>query len=247
MKHLLHAELIKLRTTRTFYALAGVAIGFAVLFVTLGAILTEPTPDSVLTDVFEVDASSIFITILAIVGITGEWRHRTITSSLLAMPDRIRFLAAKTIAFAAAGTLLSLAISAVVALIGYSILELRDQVTPEAGELLDQVGRNALVAALTGAVGVGFGSLIRNQPTAIVGILIFGLVVDPALAWLVPDVERYSPFGALPSAVQGYQPDEVAMDEVDFLGFGPALALLCGWIALLYAAGAALLVRRDVE
>ena len=49
--------------------------------------------------------------ILAIVGITGEWRHRTITSSLLAAPDRIRFLAAKTLAFAAAGAVLSLSIS----------------------------------------------------------------------------------------------------------------------------------------
>ena len=56
--------------------------------------------------------------ILAIVGITGEWRHRTITSSLLAAPDRIRFLAAKTLAFAAAGVLLSLAISISIAIVG---------------------------------------------------------------------------------------------------------------------------------
>ena len=53
-----------------------------------------------LVDVFTSDTSSLFILILAIVGITGEWRHRTITSSLLAAPDRVRFLAAKTLAFA---------------------------------------------------------------------------------------------------------------------------------------------------
>ncbi|MDP9188204.1 MAG: hypothetical protein M3O25_03030, partial [Actinomycetota bacterium] len=118
MRRLLHAELIKLRTTRTFYALAGVAIGLSVLIVILAASLTEPTKESVLYDVFQVDVSSFFIMILAIVGITGEWRHRTITSSLLAAPARVRFLAAKTLAFAAAGALLSVAISLAISIIG---------------------------------------------------------------------------------------------------------------------------------
>ena len=86
MRALLRSELIKLRTTRTFYALAGVTIGLAIVFVTLSAILNEPTEETVINDVFLSDPSSLFILILAIVGITGEWRHRTITSSLLAAP-----------------------------------------------------------------------------------------------------------------------------------------------------------------
>ncbi len=118
----------------------------------LVASLTEPTEDSVLTDVFRNDTSSLFIMILAIVGITGEWRHRTITSSLLAAPDRIRFLAAKTLAFAAAGALLSIAISISIGIIGYAILEFRDLPTPELGELIEQFARNAGVAALLGRV-----------------------------------------------------------------------------------------------
>ena len=104
MKPLLRAELIKLRTTRTFYALAGVSVGLSLLVTVLTASIGETTQDSVLNDVFQNDSSTLFITILAIVGITGEWRHRTITSSLLAAPDRIRFLAAKTLAFSAAGS-----------------------------------------------------------------------------------------------------------------------------------------------
>src|SRR5688500_3638246 len=126
MSRLLHAELIKLRTTRTFYALAGVAIGISLLITVLIASTSEPTRDEVLTDVFTNDASSLFIMILAIVGITGEWRHRTITSSLLAAPDRLRFLAAKLLAFAAAGLLLSLAISLATGVAGAAILEARD-------------------------------------------------------------------------------------------------------------------------
>ena len=103
MTALLRAELLKLRTTRTFLALTGGRGGNSLLIAVLVSLLTEPTEESVLTDVFTTDTSGLFILVLAIVGITGEWRHRTITSSLLAAPDRLRFLAAKTLAFAAAG------------------------------------------------------------------------------------------------------------------------------------------------
>jgi ABC-2 type transport system permease protein len=247
MTRLLRAELIKVRTTRTFYALAGAAVGLSVLIVTLSAALSDPTPDSVISDVFQSDLSSLFILILAIVGITGEWRHRTITSSLLAAPDRIKFLAAKTLAFAAAGALLSVAISIAIGIVGYAVLELRDQVTPDIGDLLDLFAHNILVAALLGGIGVGLGSLIRNQPTAIVAVLIFSFVVDQSLAQLAPGVERFSPLGALPNAVGGYDPDAVGMGKVDFLAFGPALALMLVWIGGLYATGAALLRARDVE
>ena len=138
MSRLLQAELIKLRTTRTFYALAGVAIGISLLITVLIATTSEPTRDEVLTDVFTNDASSLFIMILAIVGITGEWRHRTITSSLLAAPDRLRFLAAKLLAFAAAGLLLSLAISLATGMVGATILEARDLPLPGFGEWIGQ-------------------------------------------------------------------------------------------------------------
>ena len=247
MSRLLRAELIKLRTTRTFYALAGTAIGISLVITILVASLEEPTEDSVATDVFQNDASTLFIMILAIVGITGEWRHRTITSSLLAAPDRTRFLAAKTLAFAAAGALLSIAISISIGIVGYAILEARNQVTPELGDIVEQFARNAGVAALLGAFGVGVGSLVRNQPTAIVAILILAFVVEPLLGNLAPAVDRYSPVGALPSAIQGLNPDDVGTPDVDFLAVIPAIAVMLAWIGALFAAGAVLLRTRDVE
>ena len=111
MSALLRAELLKLRTTRTFIALTAVAVATSVLLIVLVSVLTEPSEEDVLVDVFTADTSSLFILLLAVIGISGEWRHRTITSSLLAAPDRLRFLAAKTVAFAAAGVVMSLLIS----------------------------------------------------------------------------------------------------------------------------------------
>jgi ABC-2 type transport system permease protein len=247
VRPLLEAELIKLRTTRTFIALSAVAIGISLLLTILTASIGHPTKDSVLDDVFQNDASTLFIMILAIVGITGEWRHRTITGSLLAAPNRTRFLAAKTFAFAAAGALLSLAISISVAIVGYAILEARGLPTPDFADLLELIARNAGAAALLGAFGVGIGSLVRNQPVAIVGILIAAFVVDPVIAQFAPKVETFSPTGALPSAIQGVSPDDVGMEKVDFLAAVPAVAVMLVWIGALFGAGATLLVKRDVE
>jgi ABC-2 type transport system permease protein len=246
MSRLLRAELIKLRTTRTFYALAGVAIGLSMLLTVLIAILEEPTQDSVLTDVFTNDLSSIFIMILAIVGITGEWRHRTITSSLLAAPDRFRFLVAKMLAFAAAGMVLSVAISIATAVVGYTILELRDLPTPELGEWVEQVGRTALVAALLGAFGLALGSLIRNQPTAIVAVLILGFVIEPTVVALLPEIGGYTT-GALTTAIQGIDPEDTGFSEADVPSAGVAFAAMLVWIGIPFIGGAALLRSRDVE
>lgn len=242
MRNLLAAELIKVRTTRTFFALAGVAIATSLLLAVLVASLTEPTQDSVLSDVFASDTSSIFILVLAIVGITGEWRHRTITSTLLAAPDRLRFLLAKTIAFAVAGALLSIAIAVAIAVLGLAILSARGLPTPPAGDIVSLAARNAVVAAVLGAFGVGVGALVRNQPVAIVGIFVVALIVEPLLLGLAPSVGRFGPIIALPNGFT-----DVSTDNEDFFSPLPALGLMIVWVAALFAAGAALLARRDLN
>jgi len=247
MTALLHAELIKLRTTRTFLALAGVAVGTSLLLALLVSLLTQPTEDSVLNDVFTSDTTGLFILILAVVGISGEWRHRTITSSLLAAPDRLRFLAAKTVAFAVAGLALSLAISIAVAIAGFAILTARDLPTPDLGELATQIGRNAVVAMLLGALGVCLGALVRNQVVAIVGVLIVVLVIEPLLITLEPEVGRFMPF-TLTNAVAGIPEEDSGVgDGMDLPSPGLAAVAMLTWIGGFYAAGATLLRRRDLD
>jgi ABC-2 type transport system permease protein len=245
MTALLQAELIKLRTTRTFLALTGVALATSLLIVTLVTLLEESTQEEVLADVFTADTSVLFIVMLAIVGITGEWRHRTITSSLLAAPDRLRFLAAKTLAFGAAGLLLSLVISILIAIVAMIILSARDLPTPDVGDVALQVLRNAEAAALLGAFGVAIGSLVRNQPVAIVGVLVLWLVIEPTLLSLVPDVGRFSPFSALTAGIQDIPGEEIGT-EAKLLSPVLSLLALLAWIGAMFAAGYALLQRRDL-
>ncbi len=238
MTALLRAELIKLRTTRTFIALTAVALGTSLLIAVLVSVLSEPTEDSVLTDVFTADTSGLFIVILAIVGITGEWRHRTITSSLLAAPNRLRFLVAKTLAFAAAGLVLSLLISITIAIVGMIILSARDLPTPGLGELIGQIIRNAEVAALLGAFGLALGTLVRNQPVAIVGVLVLGLRDRADRDRAGPGRGRFTPFSALPAAIQQIPASDVGSDELDLLSPGLAVLAELAWIGVFFAAGA---------
>ena len=247
MNALLRAELIKLRTTRTFVTIAVVAIATSVLIAALVALLTEPTEDSVLYDVFASDTSSFFILLLAVIGISGEWRHRTITSSLLAAPDRQRFLAAKTIAFAMAGMVLSLLIAATVAVAGVAILSFRGLPLPEIGELAGQAGRNALLAAMLGAFGVAIGGIVRNQVVAVVTLLVAMFLVEPIVLTLAPGVGRFGPLGALSVAAAGIPAEDAGLGDVRLVGAGFAVLLLLAWIAVAFVTAATLLQRRDLE
>jgi ABC-2 type transport system permease protein len=247
MTALLHAELLKLRTTRTFVALVGVTLFTSLLIVVLLCLLTEPPAATVLTDVFTADTSSLFILVLAVVGITGEWRHRTIAGALLAAPDRVRFLAAKTLAFAAAGLVLSLATSITVAVVASVLLSARDLPLPALWEIAVQIARNALVAALLGALGVAAGALVRNQVAAIVGVLVLSFAIEPAVLALAPAVGRWGPWVALPGSVQDVPPEELGLGGGTPVGAGVAVLAMLAWIAALWAPAAALLRRRDVH
>ena len=247
MKQLLSAELIKLRTTRTFVAIAGLAVGTSLLLTALVALLTEPSEAEVLSQVYMSDTSALFILVLAVVGISGEWRHRTIASSLLAAPARTRFLAAKTLAFAAAGLVMSLLVSLGVTALGTVLLAARDLPLPELGELLDMIARSAVVAALLGALGVAVGALVRNQLVAVAALLVLAFAVEPAVIALAPEVGRFGPIGALPPALVDIPEAQIGLEGVDLVAPAAALGLMLVWIGALFALAAALLGRRDLE
>ncbi|MDX6682639.1 MAG: type transport system permease protein, partial [Solirubrobacteraceae bacterium] len=172
MRALLAAELLKLRTTRTFVALVGVALGLSLLLLVLTTLLQDRFQEKDLRLLFAGDFTGLFILLLGVMGIAGEWRHRTITSSVLAAPDRLRLLAAKLISYAVAGAALSLIVTVTIMAVGTIILSLRDKPTLDVVPLLDVLWRNLVGAAYLGAIGVCIGALLRNQVAALVGVLV---------------------------------------------------------------------------
>ncbi|MBA3262094.1 MAG: hypothetical protein H0T69_06440 [Thermoleophilaceae bacterium] len=127
------------------------------------------------------------------------------------------------------------------------ILSSRDLPTPELGELAGQILRNAESAALLGAFGLALGTLIRNQPVAIVGVLVLWLVVEPALLALAPDVGRFAPFSALSAGIQDIPSEDIEAENADLLSPGLAALAMLAWIGAVFTAGAVLLRRRDLN
>ena len=112
MTALLRAELLKLRTTRTFIALVGSAVVLSLVVVVLTGLLTKRFDEESTRTLFSFDFTGLFILLLGVIGMAGEWRHRTITGTVLAAPNRLRLLTAKMLSYAAAGALLSLIVTA---------------------------------------------------------------------------------------------------------------------------------------
>lgn len=243
MSALLRAELLKLRTTRTFVTLVAVALVLSLLLVGLSTILTDSFTEQAVRELFTADFSSLFILLLGVVGMAGEWRHRTITSSVLAAPARVRLLAAKLLSYAVAGTVLSLIVTVALMALGTVVLSIRDQTTLDAADLADVLWRNLVVAALLGAFGVCVGGIVRNQVVAIVGLLILAFALEPALFALAPDVGRFGPTFGAPNGIIRINPFE---EEGAVLAPGIALLVMIGWVGLGFAVTATLLRRRDL-
>jgi ABC-2 type transport system permease protein len=242
VKPLLSAELLKLRTTRTFVTLVSVTVVLSLIVVGLTAILTDDFTEESVREMFTFDFSALFILLLGVTGMAGEWRHRTITSSVLAAPDRVRLLVAKLISYAVAGTVLSLIVTVALMALGTVILSLRDVTTLGLADLADVLWRNLLVAALLGAFGVCIGGIVRNQIVAIVGILIFAFALEPALLNLALEVGKFGPTTGAPSGIIGINP----VDNGELLSPVVALLVMLGWVGLGFAITATLLRRRDL-
>ena len=243
MKPLLQAELLKLRTTRTFVTIVSATLALSLIVVGLSAILGDTFTEQDVRELFTADFSSLFILLLGVTGMAGEWRHKTITSSVLAAPARVRLLAAKVISYAVAGTVLSLIVTVALMALGTVILSIRGETTLGLADLADVLWRNLVIAALLGAFGVCVGGLVRNQMVAIVGLLILAFALEPALFSLAPDVGRFGPTFGAPNGIIGVNPFD---DRGDVLDPAVALLVMIGWVGLGFGVTAVLLQRRDL-
>jgi hypothetical protein len=93
-------------------------------------------------------------------------------------------------------------------------------------------------AAISGALGIGFGALVRSQTGAIVTALIWLFVGEPLLG--IAGVEKYGPGHAIASVV------EAGNQGSGFLGFGAGLAVALAYVVVAGALGTDALKRADI-
>ena len=183
---LVRAELLKLVTTRLLLWLGLMILALEVLVISLHvsqdslSSLAEPRTQR---DVISIAGSAALIAlIVGVVSAAGEYGHGTISHTFLVAPVRERVVAAKLVAGAVAGAALAVFAGVVAGVLAALLLSARSVPVQlgSAGVMRPLLGTVA-AAAITGALGVGFGCLLRRQTAAIIVIFVWLIVAEPLL------------------------------------------------------------------
>jgi ABC-2 type transport system permease protein len=248
MTRLVHSELLKLRTTRTARVLLTLAAAGTAALVAIVLLLAgrpgQPAlgPDALrLLVLVPAQPLTLAALVLGVLGMAGELRHGTATSTFLVTPKRGRVVTAKLAAAAVTGLAMAAASSAAVLAVGLPWLRAKgiEVAIADAG-VAARVAGLAVAVALYAVLGTGLGALLRNQVAAVVvGLLWWTQGVERVLTGILhqPGLERWLPKGAASAlTAPGVGTLPTWAGALVFAAYGLGLALL----------GGRLVARRDL-
>ena len=245
---LLRSELRKVTSTRMVLGLTLALVGYTALNAAAlvffsgqqGAPpLTEP---SVARAVYaSAGAGSVIVLVLGILGMTTEYRHMTITSTLLATPRRGRVMVAKSAVFAVVGVIEGVIACVVGIGLAALLLPLKDHAPVDGSTIAAIAGGTLLAFAIYGILGISVGALIRNQIAAIIAALVWVLLVEALVVALLPNVGKWLPGGAVSAILQ-----TTSFSGTQYLPVWGGALLLAAYAVVLGAIAAATTMRRDI-
>jgi hypothetical protein len=239
----IRAEVLKIRSTRTTLGLVAGMLVLVIVITILTGLLSDASDLSSAEDQRNLlgigGIAGIFSALAGILVVTSETRFGTIRPTFLVTPSWYRILGAKVVAsflagvvFGAVGTLFSYGI-------GRICLSGRDIPYALGGSDLGWLLAGAIVGSgIWGGIGVGVGTLVRNQIGAVIVFLAWSFVLENIVFGLVPSVGRWLPLQAL-NAFGGSTAD-------DLLSPGLGGVVLLAWMAALVTVGIVTTSRRDV-
>jgi ABC-2 type transport system permease protein len=264
----IRAEFRKFYTTRMWW---GMAIGvflvgaaFAVLFALVFPGSRTGGPDSggprlpgldnaaMISTVYTAGLSTAYLLTLTVgvMSIGSEYRHKTITSTFLATPRRVRVMVAKVISLLGIGAFYGLVFLLGSVAAGATTIAVKGfSPVPDVGPITRTLALSLLVLGLWALIGLGAGILIPNQVAAILIAVGAAWIVLP-LAGLLLGLVSWG------SGIVPYLPNEATSAMVGAVNTSSTVELLSWWAGALvlvaYAAvlagiGSMLTVRRDVS
>jgi ABC-type transport system involved in multi-copper enzyme maturation permease subunit len=188
----------------------------------------------------------IFALILGVTGMTTEHRYQTATPTFLATPHRARVVAAKSVAHLAVGVGYGVVAVVTAVLVGAVVIAVRGYPLGLGAQgLLRAVLLAVLAVAVWTMVGIGIGTMIRNQIAAIMVAVGFTFLVEPLVglglhAGHLDDVSKFLPTSASSAMTSPAAPYGQLLPW-----WGGALVLLV-YAAVFGGIGIVLTARRDV-
>lgn len=194
----------------------------------------------------------VFPVIVGAMSVAGEFRHMTITPTLLAEPRRDVVIGAKLLASLPVGVLFGIAGVLATFLPGAAVLAATGEDTFLADNEVTQAALwSAVALAVWTLVGVGFGTALKNQVVGIVVILAFTQIVEPVLriAFAMIDplegVAAWLP-GAAGEAIAGSSFYTASGMSGDLLSRWQGIVVLVAYGLVLAAVGRFTTFRRDI-
>ena len=244
MAALIRGEVAKLLSTRVWLWLLLATMALTALFASLNIAFNDD-PDTLAPPLAtaagqrllfgtSTGGAQTLVAVLAAIGITGEYRHRTATTTFLATPHRSRVLLAKLLTYAVVGAAYAVACIAVVTAITWPWLKARgiDPTLTGNGVPATLAGVVAAVA-LFALLGVGLGALLRDQVAAVVGLLVYLFVAEPIVT-RIPALQDWAVYLPGPSAAALTQ---ITLTDQDFLQPWQGGVVLALYALIVAAAG----------
>ena len=213
----------------------------------------EIAPEDLATSLYTLGpvVGYVFPLVAGAMAMTGEWRHRTITPTLLAQPGRGKVLAAKLLVNGGFGALYGLLGTGAAVAAGAGVLALSGEPTALGdGDVWVTLAWSVVALALWGVIGVAVGTLIPNQLAAVLLILGFTQFLEPLVRLGLAAFEatsRVAVFlpGAAAEALVGSSLYS-ASGLTDLLSRWQGGLVLLAYVAVLAVAGRLTTMERDV-
>ncbi|WP_435300554.1 ABC transporter permease [Timonella sp. A28] len=194
----------------------------------------------------------VFPALIGVLSFTGEFRHKTITPTLLAVPKRGRILWAKMCAAIPMGVFYGLGGTFGCVALGGLVLSVGG-VDPQLGsaDTWEIIGRSVLSTTIWLIVGVALGSIITNQVAAIVTLIVFTQFIEPIARIALPAapggdaIAQYLPGGAGDAIAGGSF--YALSSSTELLPLWAAIAVLLGYAVLFAAIGRVTTLKRDIS
>ena len=216
--------------------------------------VTALTPEAVAKTIYTLATSLgyVFPVIVGAMAMTSEFRHQTITPTLLAEPRRTVFLTAKMISTVPVGLLFGVVGTAATVGAGASVLALLGKPTYLTDPVvMRSAALSVLALAVWTVVGVGFGALVTNQVAVIVIMLAFTQFVEPILRIVMglidwsEGISKYLP-GAAGEAITGSSFYADSGMAAGLLPSWSGFAVLLGYAIVFALIGRLTTLRHDI-
>jgi ABC-type transport system involved in multi-copper enzyme maturation permease subunit len=247
----LRAEARKLLTTQVWFWMVVLTAALSLLVASLVSAFTSTDDAGIPIEALlngVVGFAVLIASVLGVIGVTGEYRHLTVTPTFLSVPRRGTVITAKLVTYLITGLALGVLTVALALAVATPWLRGRGfEVDLGASSTIRIIVGGIIASGIWGVIGIGVGALLRNQVAAVVGIVLYRFLIEGILS-AIPKVKSaypYLPGGATNSLLTTADPN-VNDGSLHFLSPWVGGALLLAYGLVFAIIGTLLTVRRDV-